>query len=310
MASPHFVRPAVIIAAAAALAGLAGCGTAPAGAASNTAVGAGQVRPAGGPPAGRRAEAVAAVARLLGSLTFPDGTRRLPGRPIPVSLRQSGQPAAGLPVWVGRHRLYRLAMTPAAAAAYFSAHRPAGTIVEDTGKYRSPGGVTLLTLSMEPRRMPAGVYGAELTENIAPGPRGSALLLADAAAMWYPPRSAAEYLNAARFRSVRVTASGLHGARTTVWPRPTVRAVVALLDGLHAAPPVLISCPGPIATYRLAFLPAVPAQPPVVVTADGCLEVSVAVGGREQPALWDGNKLMGLAAKLFRSAHRGRRHAG
>jgi hypothetical protein len=307
MASPHFARPAVIIAAAAALAGLAGCGTAPAGAASNTAVGAGQVRPVGGPPAGRRAEAVAAVARLLGSLTFPDGTRRLPGRPIPVSLRSSGQPAAGVPAWVDRHRLYRLAMTPAAAAAYVSAHRPAGTIVVDSGQYFSRGGVTVLTLSVAPHRMPAGVYGAELTENIAPGPRGSALLLADAGATWYPPRSAAEYLNAARFRSVRITASGLHGARTTVWPRPTVRAVVALLDGLHAAPPVYISCPAPNVTYRLAFVPAVPSQPEAVVIADGCLEVSVSVAGREQPALWDDNKVMSWAARLLRPAAAGRR---
>jgi hypothetical protein len=307
MAAPHCARLAVIIAAAAGLAGLAGCGTAPAGRAPNTTVDAGQVRPVGGPPAGRRAEAVAAVARLLGSLIFPAGTRRLPGRPIPVSLRSSGQLAAGVPLWVDRHRLYRLAMTPEAAADYVSAHRPASTIVVDSGQYFSRVGGIVLTLTVQPRRMPAGVYGAELTENIAPGPRGSALLLADAQATWYPPRSAAEYLNASRFRSVRVTASGLHGARTTVWPRPTVRAVVALLDGLHAAPTVYISCPAPMVTYRLTFVPAVPRQPEVVVLADGCLEVSLSVAGREQPALWDDNKLMSWVARLLRPASAGRR---
>jgi hypothetical protein len=72
-----------------------------------------------------------------------------------------------------------------------------------------------------------------------------------------------------------------------------------LMDGLHAAPDLPVSCPAVLASYRITFLPASRSAPRVVVTPTGCLTVEVAVGGAPQPQLWDDAGLIRAAKRLL-----------
>jgi hypothetical protein len=77
------------------------------------------------------------------------------------------------------------------------------------------------------------------------------LVRADAGVSWFPPRSAAEQLNAASFRSVTITAMQVIPDKRTVTRRFASPAVIGQLVAL------------------VESLPATP-DPGVVVDADGC----------------------------------------
>jgi hypothetical protein len=63
------------------------------------------------------------------------------------------------------------------------------------------------------RRVPAGVYEAQLVLTIAPTISGGSLMRADAQVVWFPPRAAAEYIDPARYHVLRI-------AVTILGPRP------------------------------------------------------------------------------------------
>jgi hypothetical protein len=257
------------------------------------------------PPGGSRAEALAAGSRALAAIALPAGTRRVSARPLPKPLQQL--PFGGGTGYVGPYRAYRMSVPMPAAAQYLQAHLAAGLVSGGISRGSLVNGpTTMLWVTSDLQRPPAGIAELELYEDVVPGPAGSSLLLAQALVTWYPPRSAAEYLTAARFRLVRVTAVPERGASASVTTaeRGFAIALAAALDRLPAVPGGLPhSCPPIVLTYRLVLVPAIPSQPAIVVDANGCQADAVTVGGRAQPSLQDtSNTVYRLAAAFLRES--------
>jgi len=122
-----------------------------------------------------------------------------------------------------------------------------------------------------------------------PAAGGNTLIRADASVSWFPPRSAAEQLNAAGFRSVTITMTENYPRQRTVTRTFTSAAVigrlVAVIDLLPATPyqdVAAMSCADVGPDYRLEFVPD------VVVYWDGCgSSDAIYVNGKQQPRLWD-----------------------
>ncbi len=263
-----------------------------------------------GPVAGSRGLAAASARRLLGVLVLPAESQQLPARPAPRGLEQPGVYFGGPGDFFDEDRFYRLPMTVAAAIAFLRAHMPRGTVGSGTSGTANSGGVTITAIAITQRHVPAGIDEINLVETLAPRPGGSSLLRADAQVVWYPPRSAAEYLIAVRFRSVRITVTGSTGTTATLTGgKQLIRPLAAVLDSMHATPPLLFPCPLGRSSYKLAFAPAVRAQRAVVVHNGPCNADTLSVGGRAQPELFDTGRLSALVTRLLREhapAHRGR----
>jgi hypothetical protein len=254
-----------------------------------------------GPPAGSRAEALAAGSRALAAVALPAGSRRLSARALPKLL---GRPFGGGTGYVGPYLVYRMPLAMPAAAQYLRAHLAAGLVSGGISRGSMVNGpTTMLSLTSDLQRPPAGIAELQLYENVVPGPAGSSLLLAQALVTWYPPRSAAEYLTAARFRLIRVTAVPLQGASASVTTaeRGFAVALADTLDRLPAVPGGLLlhGCPSIVLTYRLVLVPAVRSQPAVVVDANGCQADAMTVGGRTQPSLQDTSNTVSRLAAAF-----------
>jgi hypothetical protein len=258
-----------------------------------------------GPRAGSRAEALAAGSRALAAITLPAGSQRLSSRPLPKPLQ--GLPFGRGAGYVSLYRVYRMPVPMPAAARYLQAHLAEGLASGGISQASQVDGpTTMLSVISSPRRPLAGIAQLLLYENVVPGPAGSSLLLADALVTWYPPRSAAEYLTAARFRLIHITAVPVQGTPVTVTTaeRGFAVALTDALDRLPAMPGGLAySCPPIVLTYRLVLAPAVRSQPEVVVDANSCQADTVTIGGRTQPSLQDiGNTVYLLAAAFLRES--------
>jgi hypothetical protein len=280
---------------------LAGCANASSGAVRTTAH-AGDL----GPVAGSRALAVASAQRLLGLLVLPAGSRRLPARPVPPGLSQPGVSVGGPGNFLDQDRLYRLPLTVTHAITFLRAHELPGTVDSGTSGGGNADGVTITAIAFTNRSVPPGINQIDLVETLTPEPGGSSLLRADAQVLWYPPRSAAEYLIATRFRSVRITLTPSDGSKTVQGGQRTIRALVAVLNSMHATPRLIFPCPMEWPLYKLVFAPAAPAQRAVIVQSDSCGTDQVSVGGRPQPELFDTSRLRALVTRLgvqFAPAH-------
>jgi len=115
------------------------------------------------------------------------------------------------------------------------------------------------------------------------------VIRADVQVIWYPPRSAAEYVPA-RMRVVTITVSALNPRPRTVTKTITtpsaVRRLAAMLNGAHAMPRgSVFNCPLESVTYRLAFAKAAGARPGLVASDMNCPGVAITAGGRGQPEL-------------------------
>jgi hypothetical protein len=267
-----------------------------------------------GPLPGSRALAAASAWRLLDSLGLPAGSRRMPVRPVPPGLDQPGVGFFGPGIVVDVYRLYRLPMTVADAIAFLQAHVPAGTVSSGGTGAASGSGVSETAIAVFQRHVPAGIDEIGLVETLVAGPGGSALLRADAQVLWYPPRSAAEYLVAARFRSVRiivrsvlVMVGGNTGTADVTGGQRLIRPLVAVLDSMHATPPPDYPCASGSQYYTLLFAPAVPQQRAVVVESGSCGVDLVSVGGRPQPELSDTGRPGALVDRLLREYGSSRR---
>jgi hypothetical protein len=297
------MRGCAALATAAALAGiLTACGSAPGKASLTTA----RRTEQSGPVAGSRALAQASARRLLGLLVLPAGSRPFTARKLPQGIDQPGESFGGPGVFLDVDRLYRLPMTMTAALTFLSAHRPRGTVPSNASG-ESADGATVLSkaVAVTQPRVPPGIEGIHLVTTVAPGPGGTSLLRADAQVTWYPPRSRAEHLIAARFRLVRITMSRLTGTATSVQGgQRLIRPLVTLINSLQATPPILAPCPSGTADYELVFEPAVPAQAAVTISSGGCGVDSVSVGRRPQPDLVGSAALTGLVSRFFREYSR------
>lgn len=254
-----------------------------------------------GPHAGSRAEAAALASTMLSRLRLPAGARRLPPAPVPPSLSQPTL-MAGAAASLDVHQLFELPQTMGAAAAALTAHVPAGLILASTG---GPGvgsnGVTSQDVGYAVRSVPAGVYAAQLVLTLTPAATGGSLLRADAQVIWYPPRTAAEYIDPTRFRVLSIAITTLNPRLHTIDRLVTSPAAIAqlaeALDRSQVNPVKTISCPAIFATYRLAFAVSRPSAPAVVVTASRwpCEGAQVSVGAQKQPPLQDAATVVAIA---------------
>jgi hypothetical protein len=275
-------------------ASLAGCGTV-------------SVPPAGGPsarldatttapgipapPAGSRTQADALARALLSRLRLPAGTRRLPATPAPPFLSQPAYEAAG--AQVDEHRFFAVAEPPAALSGYLAAHVPDGMTSFGTGQGSGPGEPTTLDVGYLARPVPAGIYSAQVVLTMVPGSSGGSLLRADAQVIWYPSRTAAEYVDPARYHvlTMTITVDGrkVHTIHKVVTSQADIARLADALDRSPAEPPVAINCPAIFVTYQLALSVSRHTRPEVVIFANSisCGGSAITVDGRRQPALAD-----------------------
>jgi len=273
----------------------AGCGTAAPRPAAQTAGAAAATRA----PVGSRAAAVTLARQMLSGLVVPAGSQAARPSPVPPPLSVSSAGGAG-PYTVELHRFVLVREPAAAVHSFLLAHVPAG--MSWAGDGLAPGTtntVTVLWVAYRPRSLASGLADAELGTAALPS-AGGTLIRADASVSWFPPRSAAEQLDAVSFRSVTVTATGVIPQPRTVTRTFTSPAVigrlVALVDSLPATPyPDVagIKCLAVATVYRLDFTPG------VVVHAGGCGGDAITVNGKDQPRLWDQDVLAAAARQLL-----------
>lgn len=181
-----------------------------------------------------------------------------------------------------------------ASAAFLAERVPADMGSGATGQGSGPDGAWFTQVSYLPRTVPAGVYGAQLVLTVVSAGSGGSLLRADAQATWYPPRTAAEYIDPARYHvlTITVTVGGVrsHTVHAVVTSQAFITRLARSLDRAQAEPAVAISCPADFADYQLAFSVSRHSRPVVVVwsTQTGCGGSGITVDGRRQPALADG----------------------
>jgi len=256
-----------------------------------------------GPPAGSRADAAALARLMLSRLRLPPGARRPPG-PLPPSLSQPAMEIAGGTASLDQHQLFALAQPMDTAAAYLAAHVPADLTPGGTGESSGPDGVTMREVSDMVRSLPAGIAGAQLVLTVVPATSGGSLLRADAQVIWYPPRSAAEYIDPVRYHVLSITVSVYgrrpHTVRKVVTSQAFIARLAQALDRMQAEPPGVVACPADFEDYQLSFSVSAHSRPAVVVSANGsgCGGAQVTVDGRAQPALADHGTVAALVRQV------------
>jgi hypothetical protein len=252
-------------------------------------------------PAGSRAAALMLARQMLSRLVVPPGSQAAHPSPVPKPLSVSSAGDA-LPYTVELHRFVLVREPAATVQSFLLAHVPAG--MTWAGDSLGPGTrntIAVLWVGYRPRSVASGLTDADLGINAMALAGGDTLIRVDAGVSWYPPRSAAEQLNATSFRSVTVTVTEFLPRSSTVTRTFTSPAVigrlVALVDGLPATPypdVAAMSCAAGGTAYSLKFTPG------VVVYGDGCGgSDAVTVNGNQQPRLWDTGALITAARQLL-----------
>jgi hypothetical protein len=258
-----------------------------------------------GPPAGSRTEAAALARQLLARLRLPPGTRRLPSEPLPPSLSEPAVETAGGSASLDQHRLFALTQPMATAAAALAAQVPPGLDESGTGSGSGPDGATMQEVQYQPRSLPAGIVNAQLVLTVVPAVSGGSLVRADAQVTWYPPRSAAEYIDPVRYHVLRlvVTIFGRnpHTVRKVVTSQAFIARLAETLDRSQAEPTAMVVCPADFEDYQLSFSVSETSRPAVTVQANetGCGGAQVAVNGQSQPSLADDGAVGALVHEVI-----------
>jgi hypothetical protein len=230
---------------------------------------------------------------------LPPGTHRLPQTPLPPSLRFPAYGPGDVTPSLDQYQLFALAQPVNSAAAYLAARVPPGMGNGGTGS-----GGTMQDVSYLAQHVPAGIAGAQLVLTIAPASSGGSLLRADAQVTWYPSRSAAEYIDPARYHLLSIAVSiygrNPHTVHRLVTSQAFIARLARLLDRLQAEPIGTVSCPADFEDYQLSFSVSRPGRPPVVVSATetGCGGVGITVNGRSQPPLADDGAVGALVRQV------------
>jgi hypothetical protein len=246
-----------------------------------------------GPPSGTRSQAAALAQGLLSRLILPSGADRLPQSALPPSLTGAVYAGAVVTPSLDQYRLYALPQSMDTAAAFLAARVPAGLAGGGTGQYGNSRGVTEMNVTYLDQQVPDGIAGAQVVVSVVPASSGGSLLRADAQVIWYPPRTAAEYIDPARYHvlSITVTIWGrrMHTVRKVVTSQAFIARLAQALNRMQAEPLGTTGCPAIFAEYQLAFSVSRHSPPVVVVSANdaGCGGAGITVNGRQQPPLTD-----------------------
>jgi hypothetical protein len=258
-----------------------------------------------GPPAGSKAEAAALAGTMLSRLRLPPGARRLPSAPLPSSLSEPAARYAGGSASLDQYRLFAAPQPMGTVAAFLAARLPAGMGKGGTGQGSGSASGSFMEVSYLVRPVPVGVAGAGLVLTVVPAASGGSLLRADAQVTWYPPRTAAEYIDPARYQALTITVT-LYGQRVrkvreVVTSQAVITRFAQALDRSPAAPPGATVCPAERADYHLGFSVSRHGVPVVVVssTRGSCGGSAITVGGHAQPALEDNGAVAALADEVL-----------
>ena len=214
--------------------------------------------------------ASAAVPPAIRPHTYP-----LPSAPLPPSLTEPAGWYADGATSLDRYQLSALAQPADASAAFLAERAPAGMGGGGTGQGSSLDGEPFIEVSYLARSVPAGVFGAQLVLTVVAAGSGGSLLRADAQATWYPPRTAAEYIDPARYHVVSITVAvggrRPHTVHAVVTSQAFITRLARSLDRSQAQA-VALGCPADFADYQLAFSVSRHSRPAVVVrsTQPGC----------------------------------------
>jgi hypothetical protein len=234
---------------------------------------------------GRQAGSLASS--LLARALLPRGAKARRGR-APTALNQPSDIQLGKPS-IELHKLWTVAEPMSEVYRFWQGHAPAAMVWNGSGQSSDRGVVTQESTGYVLKRQPAGVNAATLGMSVAPAGPNASVIRADVQVIWYPPRSAAEYVPPGT-HAVTITASALdprqHSVTKTITTRPAVQRLVAMLNGVYAMPRgSVFSCPMETVTYRLAFARAAGATPFLTATDTGCQGLAITVGGHQQPEL-------------------------
>jgi hypothetical protein len=289
-------------------AGIAGASAPPGPDAAPRPADSGQARPAR-PPFATRAESLRLARRLLARAVLPPGTHRFRGRKVPSGLRwPAGEPSATDQVDV--HRVFTERRSMRGAIAFLEHHWPAGWSSDGTGDtYTIAHGKKVITeesVAYAPRHIRPAFSAIQLLVEVVPGRHGHALSRVDVQVIWYPRRSAAEYLIARHYRAVRIDewiyGTQVRHVRRTFRQRAIIDKLTRVVNSVPASPGGVWHCPLITRTYQFTFKP-VTGRPDAVLKADGCGGYQITIGDRSQPALAENGKIEVIARNLMRGSH-------
>jgi len=260
------------------------------------------------PPRSGTAEdmARAYALRLLAKLKVPGGARQAAWPAQPDRL-----PQPMLLYWptygVTAQALYQSGASMGSVWWFLTGHVPAGM----RPRWAYPANGNDRFVLDVPAHLPRGIAHANLEVVIIPRGSGS-LILAEVQVVWYPPRSAAEYIHPERSRSVTVTAPKLSDASgdatltRTFTSRAVIAELAALLNRLPGMLPTAFSCPAMTwpparvpSPYRVVFTPRSRQWPTIAAAPVGCFQGGIVVGKHRQPALdFSRDKIMPVMLSL------------
>lgn len=153
--------------------------------------------------------------------------------------------------------------------------------------------------------MPPGVDLAQLVVTVAPDLSGGSWVRVDAQVIWFPPRTAAEYIGPGRYHVLTLTVTLASPRQRMIHKVVTSQAVMTqvadVLNSSPVQPAVIPNCTMIFADYRLAFAVSRGSRPAVVVfaTRQPCEGAQVRVGERGQPPLQDEGPVIAIADRLL-----------
>jgi hypothetical protein len=254
------------------------------------------------PQAGSQAEAAAFARHLLARMLFPAGAQPVSPSDLLSSLRDpwtslAGSSAPGA-VDLGRHDA--ISQSPAAAEEYFLTHMPNGADSTGTGRQNGSSGIAERDLYIHIGSLPRGINDAEIVILMAPQGATSTLISTYVHVIWFPSRTAGEYLDASDLKAVSIRAillnPKLHYITRAFKSPEDVAALAGLLNSFTAAPPVMRTCPSGVATFQITFQPRSVQAPNVTATTNGCYSATITTAGIPQPALLDPRNALAVTA--------------
>ena len=184
--------------------------------------------------------------------------------------------------------------------AYIKAHPPVGTTAIEADSSGSPNNMAeAVTFATTPTH---DYVDPQLMITVS-ADAGQVAVRADAQATWRPTRSVAETLTAASITAgtAESSRSGAGGpsSSSVALAESQVHQLVALLNGLDTAAPVVSNCPSITTTTKVTFDTA---TGPVQFDLTNCINVNVTAAGAQQPALQDSPAVENWMNALFGAA--------
>jgi hypothetical protein len=253
------------------------------------------ITPARDANAKRTAQSMAS--RMIGAFRAPPGAKLSAANPGPRTLLGRAAQTPATPNLVDRHRFWRVPGTSDDALHWVQSHLPAGAHQVTSGSGGGPGGPSVFFVGYG---LPAGsraIASRELLVAVASRRAGTAMRV-DAQVIWLTTRPASERIPAGVTAVTAVVQSpGQPGSPPqTFTDAAKVARIVALVDRLPAAQPGAYACPadaGPVVDLGFTSGGTNPRRLATArADAGGCGEVSLTIGGKREPALSGGRRLI------------------